>query len=88
MVKITLISDITDKEETWELCEKTFFYCPRHGKSPAILNFKLPNGDEMVKQLIIEPLFYCQKCGMVKMINVWNNCSGLCKATMEKGGKI
>jgi hypothetical protein len=24
-----------------------------------------------------ETLFFCEKCGMVKMINIWNNCSGL-----------
>jgi len=53
-----------------------------HGKCPAVLDFKLPNGDEMIKHLLIEPLFFCKKCGMIKMINVWNNCTGLCEATL------
>lgn len=70
--------------EKWELCETVFYYCPVHGKCPAILERVAPNGVELVKTAIgTQGMFFCKKCGMVKMVNVWNNCVGLTDATLE-----
>ncbi|MDE1834976.1 MAG: hypothetical protein KGH64_06610, partial [Candidatus Micrarchaeota archaeon] len=66
-----------ETEEIWELSKETFFYCPYHGKCPAIIDQKLPNGAEIIKHVIISPMFFCKKCGMVKFIDVWGNSSGL-----------
>lgn len=68
---------------TWQLCTRIFLYCAVHGKCPAILDVALPNGIEIVKQVGVSSLFFCKKCGMVKMVNVWNNTSGLCSAKLE-----
>jgi hypothetical protein len=71
------------KEEVWRLCKKNHSYCPAHGRCPDILDFEFGNGFEKSKIMGIENIFYCKRCKMVKMINVWNNCSGLVEVLKE-----
>ena len=65
-----------ETEEIWELCNENHSFCPTHGECPDILDHEDSFG-EVSRQLVIETMFFCKECGMVKMINVWNNCSGL-----------
>ena len=63
-----------------ELCSDNFYYCPVHGKCPAILE-KEVHGQEVVKTGIgFQALFFCEKCGMIKTINVYGNCTGFSAA--------
>jgi hypothetical protein len=77
---IQIESEISPNVISWQLCDTEFFYCPQHGKCPAILEREWPNGIESIKTLGVSNLFYCEACGMVKIINIWGNCSGLAPA--------
>ena len=71
----------TARGDIWELSTTAEYYCPKHGKCPAVLEKRFPNGFETQKSFGVSPFFFCKGCGMVKMVNVWNNCSGLVEAT-------
>jgi hypothetical protein len=92
--KISVTVGSPPKEEIWELCNENHSYCPTHGKCPDILDSKNSVRDangkvvyEVVRAFIAEPMFFCKKCGRVKMINVWNNCSGLTEARLVEQPK-
>lgn len=63
---------------TRQLAKERDFSCPAHGKCHGVL--ALPPLDRSVETIGISPLFFCEQCGTVKMRDVWNNCSTICKA--------
>lgn len=67
-----------DSGATRVLAKERDFYCPTHGKCHGVL--APPPLDRSVETVGISPLFFCEKCGDVKIRNVWDNCSTLCKA--------
>lgn len=77
------LSIILDDGKVWTLCKNTFYYCPTHGKCRGILEKLLPNHEEIVMALGSAPLFFCEKCGYVKMRDVWNNVHGICAAKLH-----
>lgn len=72
----------------WRLCERNFSYCPVHGKCPDIFERYIKVIDEeFTKDITGSKLFFCEKCGMVKMIDMWNCCSNLCEAKLKELSK-
>jgi hypothetical protein len=82
--RISVIVGTPPTQEIWELCNENHSYCPTHGRCPDILDPHSPRvkGWEMSRKFIMETMFFCEDCGMVKMINGWNNCSGLTEAKL------
>lgn len=54
--------------EEFNLSDKDYYYCPIHGKCPA------------VEGTWNHGAFFCEKCGMVKTLDVYGNCHGLADA--------
>lgn len=69
--------------EIWDLSKENYYYCCVHGKCPAIID-KTINQIEITKTIGTNHLFFCEKCGMVKIINVWGNSTGLMEAKLQK----
>lgn len=75
------------EDETWEqleLCKTIHYYCPVHGKCPGILRWTSPDGEEVVDRIGTEPLFFCEQCGKVKLVDLWNNTHDI--ATARRNG--
>lgn len=64
----------------WELSTQFHFNCAIHGKCPAVLEKRFANGFESIKTIGASRLFFCKKCGNIKIMNVWNNISILAEA--------
>jgi len=73
-----------DNGDVWETSSIETHYCPSHGKCPAIIDFVAANGAPIMKTLGASRLFYCKKCGAIKIVNMFNTVSNLCEALEVK----